>query len=125
MGSNPPARPCSGASTGEWLAVTAEKKSRKKSYEPSETSGFMSRRQVSEQFGFSLSYLAHLPLDALPHYKVGGKVLYERTEVVAFIKGQRPVIGKPTPTNRRRGRPSKPVIAERGQRAEARAEGLQ
>lgn len=106
--------------------MTTEKKSRKKSYEPAESSGFMSRRQVSEQFGFSLSYIAHLPLGTLPHYKVGGKVLYERTEVVAFIKGQRPNTGgNPAATKCRRGRPSKPVIVEKVRRTDTGAEGLQ
>ncbi|WP_096700022.1 helix-turn-helix domain-containing protein [Magnetospirillum sp. 15-1] len=80
-------------------------------HEPRRESGFMSRRQVAEEFGFSVGYLNQLSASELPFHKIGSKVLYERDAVVAWIRGvrQQPSAA-PTMAARRRGRPPKPVI---------------
>lgn len=83
-------------------------------HQPKPESGFMSRRQVAEEFGFSVGYLNLLPTTELPFYKRGGKVFYERTAVIAWIKGENPPTPagtSPTPkTPAKRGRKPKPVI---------------
>lgn len=86
----------------------------RKYHQPSPDSGFLSRAQVAAEFGFSPSYLAHIPLAALPYYKVGTKVLYERATVIAFIKNQIPCSRiHIAPTTPKKGRPRKPAIADR------------
>jgi hypothetical protein len=65
----------------------------------------MSKRQIAEEFGFSESFVAHLPTSILPKYGIGSKILYDREEVIAAIKSRRFT----TPTGRR-GRPKKPVL---------------
>lgn len=86
----------------------------RKHHHPSPTSGFMSRAQVSQEFGLSPSYLAHLPLTVLAYYKVGTKVLYERSAVVEFIRSQVPGAIRPAEPRRKAvGRPRKPALVER------------
>lgn len=80
---------------------------------PSPDSGFLSRQQVSEIFGFSVSYLAQLPRTELWYHKVGNKVFYEHQHVVAYIRGNREpasaVLSAPkSPASR--GRPRKPAL---------------
>ena len=82
-------------------------------FHPSPESGFLSRQQVSEFFGFSVSYLAQLPRTELWYHKVGNKVFYERDHVVAYIRGQRNAEAT-SPSSpmvpARRGRPRKPAL---------------
>jgi hypothetical protein len=78
---------------------------RKKHKDPKPSSGFMNRRQVADEFGFSESFIAHLPTSVLPKYGIGSKVLYDREEVIAAIKSRQ--FAAPTG---RRGRPKKPVL---------------
>ena len=74
----------------------------------------MSRAQVAAEFGFSQSYLAHIPVATLPYYKIGTKVLYERAAVIDFIKGQVPGASpRMVPTTPKKGRPRKPVVGDR------------
>lgn len=82
-------------------------------HQPKPESGFMSRRQVAEEFGFSIGYLNLLSQNELPFFKRGGKVFYERVTVVAWIKGEvaTPLSGRSSKTQSRRGRKRKPVIA--------------
>ena len=74
----------------------------------------MSIRQVCEEFGFSQSFLYHLPSPLLPRYQVGKKILYLRDEVVAAIREHR--LAAPPPTKKavaksgKRGRPRNPTI---------------
>lgn len=83
-------------------------------HQPRPESGFMSRRQVAEEFGFSVGYLNLLPSTELPFYKRGGKVFYERATVIAWIKGEK--VAPPAPDtpkakpSAKRGRKPKPVI---------------
>jgi len=72
---------------------------------PKPSSGFMSRAQVCEEFGFSQSFVAHLPTSILPKYSIGSKTLYDREEVIAAIKSGR--FSAPTG---KRGRPKKPAL---------------
>lgn len=85
--------------------------------EPLPQSGFGTRRQIAEEYGCSESFLAHLPASVLPRYNFGGRVLYDRAEVVAFIKGtltrEMPARPKAPPSSKKRGRPAKPPIRER------------
>lgn len=75
---------------------------------PSPESGFLSRQQVSERYGFSISYLANLPRSVLWYHKVGQKTFYEPKDVDAYIRGQgRGSHAESGPTRRRRGRPRK------------------
>jgi hypothetical protein len=89
----------------------------------------MSRRQVAEEFGFSIGYLNSLPASELPFFKRGGKVFYERATVIAWIKGEK--VGEPSaeliapraPRTRQkssRGRPPKPALADPGRQGTAR-----
>jgi hypothetical protein len=71
----------------------------------------MSRTQVAAEFGFSLSFIDHIPAGQLRRYRVGTKVLFDRTEVIAFIKGERPA-PLPQPQGKP-GRPRKPAITDR------------
>ena len=79
--------------------------------------GFMTRKQASDEFGLSESFLAHLHQSILPRYPFGGRVLYDRSEVIAAIKGARysdvllPSEPKPH-TPKKRGRPAKTPISE-------------
>jgi|GEM_PF-5465880 len=86
-------------------------------HQPKPESGFMSRRQVAEEFGFSIGYLNLLPQSELPFFKRGGKVFYERSTVVAWIKGEMEVVQtlpeSPGKTSGKRGRKRKPVIVGR------------
>jgi len=89
---------------------------------PSPESGFLSRQQVSERYGFSVSYLANLPRSALWYHKVGAKVFYEAKDVEAFIRGQ----GQMSPPDhalsaKPRGRPRKLPIAVSSGRAMGKA----
>lgn len=79
--------------------------------QPSPESGFLSRRQVSREYGFSVSYLASLPRTDLWFHKVGNKVFYERQDVVAFIRGQKHESLAAEPLSRR-GRPPKPILKD-------------
>jgi len=84
----------------------------KSGWEPKPESGYMSRRQVAEMFGISVSMLNSLPKSSLPFYKVGRKVLYRRQEVEAWIEGRN---SQSTTTvvlglNRRPGRPAKKAL---------------
>lgn len=83
-------------------------------HQPRPESGFMSRRQVAEEFGFSVGYLNLLSREELPFFKRGGKVFYERATVIAWIKGE-PVASPPMPKEggAKRGRKPKPVIGGR------------
>lgn len=85
--------------------------------QPKPSSGFMSRRQVCEEFGFSESFLDHIPRNVLPRYEFGGKLFLDRQEVIAAIKGRatRPqVVPDSAPKLRRKsGRPPHPPINER------------
>lgn len=84
----------------------------RKHLQPKPESGFMSLSQVSEEFGLSKSFLYHLPETVLPRYPVGAKVLFDRSEVIAAIRGRRLSASPRTPTKTKgRGRPRKPVVA--------------
>ncbi len=72
---------------------------------PKPSSGFMSRAQISDEFGFSKSFIAHLPSSTLSKYGIGSKILYDREEVIAAIKSGR--FSAPTG---KRGRPRKPKL---------------
>ncbi|CAA6606320.1 MAG: hypothetical protein HQL44_09885 [Alphaproteobacteria bacterium] len=81
---------------------------------PKPSSGFMSISQVVEEFGFSASFLNHLPEDRRTKYHIG-KIYYERAEIIAAIKSHRlaiPAKRRSTGGKRGRGRPRKPVIPE-------------
>ncbi len=82
--------------------------------QPRRESGFMSRRQVAEEFGFSVGFLNVLPQTELPFFKRGGKVFYERATVIAWIKGETPDTAPEDtdPPARSKGRPSKPVLCD-------------
>lgn len=84
-------------------------------HQPKRESGFMSRRQVAEEFGFSIGYLNLLPSSELPFFKRGGKVFYERATVIAWIKGEslQPPREPKNPPQQRRGRPSKAPVTGR------------
>lgn len=76
--------------------------------QPSPDSGFLSRQQVSERYGFSVSYLAALPRVVLWYHKVGNKTFYEAKDVDAFIRNQgRGCQLEASPPQARRGRPAK------------------
>lgn len=79
---------------------------------PSPESGFLSRQQVSERYGFSISFLANLPRSALWYHKVGHKIFYEPKDVDAFIRGQGCIQtgGGTIATSKGRGRPRKPAV---------------
>lgn len=99
------------------MTTPSETTSRKKIFrQPSPESGFMTRRQVADEFGCSESYLAHLPQSILPRYNFGGRVLYERAEVIALIKGaQHSDMRQMPPASsgpRKRGRPAKIPLSE-------------
>lgn len=80
-------------------------------HQPHPASGFMSRRQVAEEFGFSVGYLNLLSRDELPFFKRGGKVFYERATVIAWIKGESVAsTPKPKEGGAKRGRKPKPPI---------------
>lgn len=100
----------------ETAAVTSSE-SKRVFHQPKRESGFMSRRQVAEEFGFSIGYLNLLPQSELPFFKRGGKVFYERTTVIAWIKGEPaypPTAPKSPPEQRRKpGRPPKPPVKGR------------
>jgi hypothetical protein len=51
--------------------ATAAEKPQRTYHEPRRDSGFMSRRQVAEEFGFSVGYLNLLPQSELPFFKRG------------------------------------------------------
>ncbi|WP_155804433.1 helix-turn-helix domain-containing protein [Magnetospirillum fulvum] len=72
--------------------------------------GFLSRQQLAELTGISVSFFDHLPAGELPYFKRGGRAFYERAAVVAWIKGHAPQQTEPLPVARKKGRPSKPVI---------------
>jgi predicted DNA-binding transcriptional regulator AlpA len=91
----------------------SDKRSRKHLH-PKPTSGFMSFRQVSEEFGISLSFLYHLPETILPRYPVGSKFVFDRAEVIEAIKSHRLISPKRKRAVRRRGRPRKQAVAELG-----------
>lgn len=100
----------------ETAAVTSPE-SKRVFHQPKRESGFMSRRQVAEEFGFSIGYLNLLPQSELPFFKRGGKVFYERATVVAWIKGE-PVHPPRAPKDiseqrRKPGRPPKPPVKGR------------
>jgi hypothetical protein len=95
------------------MTTPSEATTRKKIFRhPSPESGFMTRRQVADEFGCSESYLAHLPQSVLPRYTFGGRVIYERAEVIAAIKGGMPVIKLQRGKTGTRGRPRKTPISE-------------
>lgn len=79
-------------------------------HHPSRTSGFMSRAQVADEFGFSVSFLNHLPTSELPYFKRGSKVFYEREAVIRYIKGEVSPPSEPSATSGSRGRPRKPAL---------------
>lgn len=82
-------------------------------HQPHPASGFMSRRQVAEEFGFSVGYLNLLPREELPFFKRGGKVFYERVTVIAWIKGEAVAVSPPPKAKEggaKRGRKPKPPI---------------
>lgn len=83
-------------------------------YQPKPSSGFMSRAQVSEEFGFSVSFLNQLPPDELPCYMRGRKAFYIREEVIAWMKAGRVQGGSREPVQAvrlSRGRPRKPALS--------------
>jgi hypothetical protein len=85
--------------------------SRKVFHQPRPDSGFMSRRQVAEEFGFSIGFLNTLPKSELPFHKRGGKIFYERETVVAWIRGETsPPPAPPSVSTGKRGRRPHPVI---------------
>ena len=86
---------------------------KRQSHHPHPASGFMSRRQVAEEFGFSIGYLNLLPKSELPFFKRGSKVFYERATVIAWIKGQISAPGDLAQKTKSRGKPKKPVLKEK------------
>jgi len=66
----------------------------------------MSRAQICDEFGFSQSFVAHLPTSILPKYGIGSKTLYDREEVIAAIKS-----GRFSAATGKRGRPKKKVLS--------------
>lgn len=85
---------------------------------PSPESGFLSRQQVSERYGFSISFLANVPRTSLWYHKVGHKIFYEPKDVDAFIRGQGCIQGGDTALLVKvRGRPRKLALEATSNRA--------
>jgi hypothetical protein len=81
--------------------------------QPAADSPLLTRRQIAERFGLSVSFLAHLPAHAGPPvYYIGRKPMYDVGEFVAWVKS-RPPFGAPPAVRRKPGRPSKPPLEER------------
>lgn len=72
--------------------------------------GILSRQQVAELTGFSISFFNHLPISQLAYVIKHGRAFYRRQDVVDWLTGDAPPVApQPRPTGKK-GRPAHPVI---------------